>query len=144
MSSSQCVAVREPTTTQFYNILVYSTILYQPVVPSVPPGDLFKYIQLPCITPVTSLNYTCTLESHINIYILVVLALRHYVFSLQNPTPHSSVHVLCPKRGKRHGNQSRHHAPARQLPPRQITPGDTRSGAANVSTVDQVRMFEIH
>ena len=40
-------------------------------------------------------------------------------------TPHSSAHVLWPKCRKRHDNQSRHHAPARQLPPRQITPGDT-------------------
>ena len=37
----QIVAVRELTATQFYNI--YSTIFYQPVVPSVPPGDLHRH-----------------------------------------------------------------------------------------------------
>ena len=38
------VAVQELTTTQFYNIQVYSTVFYQPVVPSVPPEDLFTHI----------------------------------------------------------------------------------------------------
>ena len=44
-SSTQCniVAVRELTTTQFYSSYVYSTIFYQPVVHSFPPGDIFKY-----------------------------------------------------------------------------------------------------
>ena len=52
-----------------------------------------------------------------------------YVFSLQNPTQNCHPAQLRACAVAKARKMSWHHAPARQLPPRQITPGDTRSGA---------------